>query len=121
MNEPVADEVRSILDGHIVLSRKLAQANHYPAIDIGASVSRVMNQVVDGRHRELAARLRRLDAVYREIELLLRVGEYESGSDPEADEAINRRDAIRRFLCQEVSEKDAYPETIDQLWMTVNG
>jgi ATP synthase in type III secretion protein N len=120
INEPVADEVRSILDGHIVLSRKLAQENHYPAIDIGASVSRVMNQVVDIRHSKLAARLRRLDAIYRDIELLLRVGEYRPGSDSEADEAIARREGIRRFLCQAVSEKSTYTETIDQLWTTVD-
>ena len=121
MNEPVADEVRSILDGHIVLSRKLAQANHYPAIDIGASVSRVMSQIADARHCELAARLRRLDAVYRDIELLVRVGEYQPGRDPEADDALARRDAIRRFLCQSVTEKHSFERTIDQLWTTVEG
>lgn len=121
MNEPVADEARSILDGHIVLSRKLAQANHYPAIDVGASVSRVMSQIVDARHRDLAARLRRLDAVYRDIELLVRVGEYQPGRDPEADDALARRDAIRRFLCQPVTEKTTFEQTIDQLWTTVDG
>ncbi|KWN58208.1 FliI/YscN family ATPase [Burkholderia ubonensis] len=121
MNEPVADEVRSILDGHIVLSRKLAQANHYPAIDIGASVSRVMSQIVDKRHCDLASRLRRLDAAYRDIELLVRVGEYRAGSDPEADEAIARKDAIRRFLCQSVTDKDEFEQTIERLWTTVDG
>ncbi|RKT98828.1 EscN/YscN/HrcN family type III secretion system ATPase [Burkholderia sp. Nafp2/4-1b] len=121
MNEPVADEVRSILDGHIVLSRKLAQANHYPAIDIGASVSRVMSQIVDARHLNLAARIRRLDAVYRDIELLVRVGEYEPGRDSEADDALARRDAIRSFLCQSATERSTFEHTIDKLWTTVDG
>ncbi len=120
LNEPVADEVRSILDGHIVLSRKLAEANHYPAIDIGASVSRIMSQIVAPQHRALAARLRRLDAVYRDIELLVRVGEYQAGQDLEADDALARKDAIRAFLCQSVTEKDAFEQTIEKLWHTVN-
>ncbi|RQR48125.1 EscN/YscN/HrcN family type III secretion system ATPase [Burkholderia sp. Bp9126] len=120
MNEPVADEVRSILDGHIVLSRKLAQANHYPAIDIGASVSRVMRLIVNAHHWQLANRLRRLDAVHRDIELLVRVGEYQAGSDPEADQALARREAIRNFLCQQVTEMYTFEETIDQLWKTVD-
>ncbi|EKC8052811.1 FliI/YscN family ATPase, partial [Salmonella enterica] len=85
MNEPIADEVRSILDGHIVLSRKLAEANHYPAIDVSASVSRVMRQIVTSEHMRLAGHLRTLIALYREIELLVRVGEYREGQDPDAD------------------------------------
>ncbi|KVN03486.1 MULTISPECIES: EscN/YscN/HrcN family type III secretion system ATPase [unclassified Burkholderia] len=120
LNEPVADEVRSILDGHIVLSRKLAEANHYPAIDVGASVSRVMSQIVATRHRDGAARLRRLDAVYRDIELLVRVGEYRHGADPEADDALARREAIRQFLCQSVTDKTSFDQTLEQLWTTVD-
>lgn len=119
LNEPVADEVRSILDGHIVLSRKLAEANHYPAIDIGASVSRVMGQIVDEDHRRQAGRLRRLMAVYQEIELLVRVGEYQEGQDDEADEALSRKEAISKFLCQAVTEKTDFEETIEWLWKTV--
>lgn len=121
LNEPVADEVRSILDGHIVLSRKLAEANHYPAIDVGASVSRVMSQVVEADHVRLAGRLRRLMASYREIELLVRVGEYQPGHDPEADEALARKDAIRGFLCQPVRELNDFDETLSMLWKTVDG
>ncbi|OHX10907.1 EscN/YscN/HrcN family type III secretion system ATPase [Chromobacterium sphagni] len=120
LNEPVADEVRSILDGHIVLSRKLAEANHYPAIDIGASVSRIMGQIVSAEHRQQAGKLRRLMAAYKEIELLVRVGEYQPGQDAEADEALERKDAIRQFLCQSVTEKNDFEETLEQLWQTVD-
>ncbi len=88
MNEPVSDEVRSILDGHIVLSRKLAQENHYPAIDINASISRVMGQVTSEQHRKNAGKLRKLQAAWKDIELLVRVGEYQTGQDPESDEAL---------------------------------
>ncbi|MHC8403433.1 type III secretion system ATPase SctN [Pseudomonas sp. MDT1-17] len=115
LNEPVADEVRSILDGHIVLSRALAEANHYPAIDIGASVSRVMGQIVEGEHRQLAGKLRRLMAAYKEIELLVRVGEYQKGQDPEADEALARHEAIRQFLCQPITEKVSFQGTLEHL------
>ncbi|WP_221303403.1 type III secretion system ATPase SctN [Pseudomonas sp. JAI115] len=115
LNEPVADEVRSILDGHIVLSRTLAEANHYPAIDIAASVSRIMSQVVSEEHRQLAARLRRLMAAYKEIELLVRVGEYQHGQDPQADEALACHAAIRQFLCQSVTEKVSFQGTLEHL------
>ncbi|ATM88303.1 MULTISPECIES: EscN/YscN/HrcN family type III secretion system ATPase [Yersinia] len=101
MNEPVADEVRSLLDGHIVLSRKLAGAGHYPAIDIAASVSRIMPQIVTDEHLALAQKLRRMQACYQEIELLVRVGEYQAGHDPQADEALQRYPAICAFLQQE--------------------
>lgn len=121
LNEPVADEVRSILDGHIVLSRKLAEANHYPAIDVGASVSRVMNQIVGAEHLRYAGQVRRLMAAYKEIELLVRVGEYQPGQDAEADEALARRDAIRHFLCQEVGERSSFDEVLQLLCKTVTG
>ncbi|MGK4443685.1 EscN/YscN/HrcN family type III secretion system ATPase [Yersinia enterocolitica] len=101
MNEPVADEVRSLLDGHIVLSRKLAGAGHYPAIDIAASVSRIMPQIVTDEHLALAQKLRRMQACYQEIELLVRVGEYQAGHDSQADEALQRYPAICAFLQQE--------------------
>jgi type III secretion protein N (ATPase) len=115
LNEPVADEVRSILDGHIVLSRALAEANHYPAIDIGASVSRIMGQIVDDEHHQLAARLRRLMATYKEIELLVRVGEYQHGQDPDADDALACHAAIRQFLCQSIMEKVSFQGTLEHL------
>lgn len=121
MNEPVADEVRSILDGHIILSRKLAEANHYPAIDVGASVSRIMGQITDKEHLRLAGKLRRLMAVYKEIELLVRVGEFQAGQDAEADEALVRWPKIRAFLCQPVDEKYPYKDTLALLKKTVEG
>lgn len=120
LNEPVADEVRSILDGHIVLSRKLAQANHYPAIDIGASVSRVMGQITTPEHRHDAGKLRRLMATWQEIELLVRVGEYQRGQDEDSDEALDKKEAIRAFLCQEVSEKESFEQTLEWLCQTIN-
>lgn len=115
MTEPVADETRSILDGHIVLSRKLASLNHYPAIDINASVSRVMNAVVSPEHKALASRLRELMAKYAEVELLVRIGEYKPGADPTTDEAIGKMDAIRSFLTQRTDERFALSETMDRL------
>jgi type III secretion protein N (ATPase) len=115
MNEPIADEVRSILDGHIVLSRKLGEANHFPAIDVNASVSRVMGQITDSRHRQLAGKLRSLLARYREIELLVRVGEYQRGNDLDADEALDRYPALLEFLRQGRDEKTGYEDTIEAL------
>lgn len=103
MNEPVADEVRSLLDGHIVLSRQLAGAGHYPAIDIAASVSRIMPQIASVGHQALAQKLRHMQACYQEIELLVRVGEYQEGQDLQADEALQRYPAICAFLQQESS------------------
>ena len=100
MNEPVADEVRSILDGHIILSRDLAAKNHYPAIDILASLSRSMRKIVSNEHQAAADKLRRLLAKYNDAELLLRGGEYKFGIDLETDEAINKVDAINSLLQQ---------------------
>jgi flagellar biosynthesis/type III secretory pathway ATPase len=115
MSEPVADETRSILDGHIVLSRKLAAANHYPAIDVLASASRVMGALISPEHRAAAGRVRELLAKYDEIELLLKVGEYKKGSDRVADLAIERRDAINAFLRQPVNDLSAYEIAVRQL------
>ncbi|MEE4377500.1 MAG: type III secretion system ATPase SctN [Candidatus Competibacteraceae bacterium] len=115
MTEPVADETRSILDGHIILSRKLASANHYPAIDILASASRVMNAVVDNEHKAAASRVRELMAKYEEVELLVKIGEYKQGSDSLADEALKKIDAIRAFLRQSTQEQIAFDETVQAL------
>ncbi|MFS9381041.1 FliI/YscN family ATPase [Citrobacter sp. ANG330] len=112
MNEPVADEVRSILDGHIVLSRKLAEANHYPAIDVSASVSRVMRQIATNEHVQLAGQLRTLLALYREIELLVRVGEYKPGQDANSDKALRCWPAIQAFLQQTSGAPQSLPETL---------
>ncbi|MBK5941096.1 type III secretion system ATPase SctN [Halochromatium roseum] len=115
MTEPVADETRSILDGHIILSRKLAAANHYPAIDVLASVSRVMGAIVAPEHRAAASRVRELMAKYEEVELLVKIGEYKKGSDPLADEALSRIDAIRAFLRQRGDERPSFEETVATL------
>jgi ATP synthase in type III secretion protein N len=115
MTEPVADEVRSILDGHIVLSRELAAANHYPAIDVLKSISRVMNVVTSAAHRRNASRMRDLLSKYKEVELLVRIGEYQQGNDPTTDEAIAKIDAIRDFLKQGIDEKARFEHTLTQL------
>lgn len=115
MTEPIADETRSILDGHIILSRKLASANHYPAIDVLASVSRVMNMVASPEHKKSAGRLRELMAKYQEVELLVKIGEYKRGADAMADEAIDRIERIRAFLRQRTDEHVSFEETLDQM------
>jgi type III secretion protein N (ATPase) len=114
-SDPVAEEVRSILDGHIVLSRKLAQAAHYPAIDVLGSASRVFTRVAAPAHREAAAKLRALMARHSEVEFLLRVGEYQAGSDPLADQAIERMPAIRELLTQRSDEPADFAATIAAL------
>ncbi|KAG0023952.1 hypothetical protein BGZ81_007864, partial [Podila clonocystis] len=121
MNEPVADEVRSILDGHIVLSRALAERNHYPAIDILRSVSRVMPHVAPEEHKQYAGKMRRLMARYDDIDLLVRVGEYQRGHDDEADEALDKRAQIMRFLCQSAAEPMSLSETQSALQEVVEG
>ncbi|CAK0762639.1 flagellum-specific ATP synthase FliI (fragment) [Gammaproteobacteria bacterium] len=115
MTEPVADETRSILDGHIVLSRKLASANHYPAIDVLASISRVMSAVATRDHKEAAGRLRNLLAKYQDVELLVKIGEYQKGSDPVADQALAKIDAINRFLRQGTDERSRFEDTLETL------
>ncbi|WP_454688947.1 type III secretion system ATPase SctN [Achromobacter aloeverae] len=115
MSEPVADEVRSILDGHIVLSRKLGAANHYPAVDVLASTSRVMGRVVGEGHKRAAGRVRELMARYQDVELLLRMGEYTPGADPDTDEAIAKMPAIHAFLRQRAAESCAYGDAVAQL------
>ncbi len=115
MTEPIADETRSILDGHIILSRKLAAQNHYPAIDVLASVSRVMNNIVPKEHVQCAGRLRQLLAKYDEVEILLKLGEYKPGGDKVTDEAVTKIDAIRQFLKQSTHEKSTFEQTMIDL------
>lgn len=110
--DPVAEEVRSILDGHIVLSAELAQRNYFPAIDVLRSRSRLMDHVSGDEQRHLARRIRELMARYADIELLIRVGEYSAGSDPIADEAIARHGAIEQFLRQEADQPANPAETL---------
>ena len=120
MTEPIADETRSILDGHIILSRKLAQMNHYPAIDILASVSRCQSAIIPKDHKVAAAKLRALLAKYAEVELLLKIGEYKKGTDPETDEAIAKNSAVNGFLCQGLDEKPTYDDSITRLKQAVS-
>lgn len=115
MTEPIADETRSILDGHIILSRKLAAKNHYPAIDILASVSRVMNNIVEKKHIEAAQKLRKIVAKYQEIELLIQLGEYHKGSDPEADFAVSHIDAVNSYLKQGLNEFTNFEAALSKL------
>ena len=115
MTEPIADETRSILDGHIILSRRLAQVNHYPAIDILASISRCQSAIVPKDHKEAAAKLREILAKYQEVELLLKIGEYQKGADRATDEAIAKIDKVNAFLCQGLAERPGYDETIRRL------
>ncbi len=115
MTEPIADETRSILDGHIVLSRKLAARNHYPAIDVQASVSRVMNAIVTKEHKKAAQRLRQILAKYAEVELLVQIGEYKKGADKDADDALAHIDKVNAFLKQGLGEKSSFEETLKAL------
>jgi len=103
-NEPIADSVRAILDGHIVLTRDLAMQNHYPAIDVLKSVSRVMDDVTDKTHRELSNGLKKILATYRKNEDLINIGAYTAGSSPDIDDAIAKSPAINRYLTQEIDE-----------------
>jgi flagellum-specific ATP synthase len=104
LSEPVTDHARSILDGHIVLSRRLAAAGHYPTIDVLDSVSRLMGKICPPEQRHLAARLRRLMAAWVEAKDLVEIGAYVPGTNADVDEAIAKRDAIEEFLCQPVGE-----------------
>ena len=115
MNEPIADAVRSILDGHIVLSRAIAAQNHFPAIDVLASVSRVMSDVVVDEHMAANRNMRALMAVYKEAEDLIHIGAYVKGSSKKIDEAIEKIDVINGFLCQGVFEQTTFEQTIQQL------
>jgi type III secretion protein N (ATPase) len=115
MNEPVADETRSILDGHIILSSDLARQYHYPAIDILSSVSRILNSIVDHDHLEVIGKLREVLAHYKKNELLIRIGEYKPGSDAKADFAIKYIEKVNRFLRQKIDEKTNFNETLSQL------
>ena len=119
MTEPIADETRSILDGHIVLSRKLAARNHYPAIDVQASVSRVMNAIVSKEHKKAAQRLRQILAKFAEVELLVQIGEYKKGADKEADDALAHIDKVNAFLKQGLDEKSTFEQTLEGLFEAV--
>jgi flagellum-specific ATP synthase len=113
MNEPIADTVRGILDGHIVLSRALANRNHYPAIDILASVSRVMPDIVSKEHITLANKVRGVMSVYRDVYDLITIGAYKKGTNPEIDRSIDLHKEIEAFLCQGIEEGFAFEDTLN--------
>jgi flagellum-specific ATP synthase len=115
MNEPIADAVRSILDGHIVLSRALAARNHYPCIDILGSASRVMRDITTPQHQELAGRIREILATHKEAEDLINIGAYAAGSNPRIDQAINKIEAVGRFLRQNMAEAIDLEKTLAEL------
>ena len=111
-NEPITDTARSILDGHIMLSRKLGHKNHYPAIDILQSISRVMSAIATKEHKALAGRLKNVLATYNEAEDLINIGAYKSGSNPEIDYAIRKIQAVNAFLRQETHEKFLFEDEV---------
>ncbi|MBP7583109.1 MAG: FliI/YscN family ATPase [Spirochaetes bacterium] len=115
MNEPIADAVRGILDGHIVLDRNLAHRNHYPAIDVLGSISRCMKDVVDDEHREAAGKMRELMAAYRDSEDLITLGAYKRGADTMVDRAIDMREQFNAFLRQGIYEKDTFDNIVKRL------
>ncbi len=121
LNDPIADTARAILDGHIVLSRTLTQQGHYPPIDVLASLSRVMPNIVAPEHLRAANQLRRLLAAYREAEDLIAIGAYQRGANPGVDAAMERIGAIRAFLRQAREESSPFEETLQRLYALVEG
>ena len=112
-NEPIADTVRGILDGHIVLSRRLANSNHFPAIDVSASISRLMTDIVSPEHRQLAARIRDIMGVYEKNSDLVSIGAYKSGTNPKLDYALSKIDGIEQFLTQGINEGFSYDQDLE--------
>lgn len=114
-NDPISEEVRGILDGHMILSRKIAARNQYPAIDVLGSLSRVMSQIVPKQHQAAAGKLRKLMAKFDEIEPLMQMGEYKPGNDPVADEAVHKQEAIREFLNQATDDLWDFDQSLGHL------
>ena len=114
-NEPITDTARSILDGHIVLSRKLGHKNHYPAIDVLQSISRCMSQIVPKDHKAAAGRLKNVLATYQEAEDLINIGAYKKGSNKNIDYAIEKIDAVNDFLMQDVDDKVSYEDSLSMM------
>ncbi|WP_294343056.1 flagellar protein export ATPase FliI [uncultured Clostridium sp.] len=119
-NEPIADAVRGILDGHIVLSRALAAKNHYPAIEVLKSVSRLMSEIADKEHKSNASRLRDLLATYENSEDLINIGAYVKGSNPNIDKAIECHDSILKFLKQGIDESNSFEEIKEKLAKSIS-
>ncbi len=115
MNEPITDTARGILDGHIVLNRKLAQKNHYPAIDVLASISRCMSAIADPEHKKAAGKLKTVLATYNDAEDLINIGAYRNGANKNIDYAISKIEMVNNFLMQETDEKFSFEEIRSQL------
>ncbi|HEU63999.1 hypothetical protein LCGC14_1225090 [marine sediment metagenome] len=115
INEPISDEVRSILDGHIILSSELAEKGQYPAINVLASISRILPNITSKEHQDVIRKLREVLANYKKNELLIRIGEYKPGSDKDADFAIKFIDKVNHFLKQSISEESSFKETVKLL------
>lgn len=120
MNEPIADAARGILDGHVVLSRKLGAQGHYPSIDVLQSLSRVMGDVTTAEHRKAASLLKEMLAIYAEAEDLINVGAYQPGSNPRLDKAVSMNETIRAYLRQGTHEAIGYQETVGRLMAMMN-
>ena len=114
-NEPITDTARSILDGHIMLNRKLAQKNHYPAIDVLQSISRCMSQIATKEHKEVAGKLKNVLATYSEAEDLINIGAYKAGANPNIDYAIEKINQVNDFLCQDVDSRYSFEEELEIL------
>ena len=114
-NEPITDTARGILDGHIVLNRKLAQKNHYPAIDVLASISRCMSAIAPSEQKKAAGKLKNVLATYSDAEDLINIGAYKAGANKNIDYAVSKIDAVNEFLMQETDEKFTYEEVVAQL------
>jgi flagellum-specific ATP synthase len=115
MTEPVADEVRSILDGHIILSRAMAARGHYPAVDVSESISRVMSSIIDEEHEMAARKLREVVANYEKERDLILIGAYESGSDPNVDYAIEKIEEVNNFLKQGLQDQIHLSQSVEEL------
>jgi flagellum-specific ATP synthase len=121
VNEPISDTVRGIIDGHIILSRTIATRNHYPAIDVLGSVSRLMNDIVPQEQVDVAGAMRNLLAVYDANYDLVSIGAYKSGTNPVLDEAIRKNSGINAFLQQKVEEKVSYEDSVERMKAAVGG
>lgn len=118
-NEPISDTVRGIIDGHIMLSRKIAMKNHYPAIDVLASISRLMSAIATPEQKQAAGKIRKMMSVYRDNQDLISIGAYKSGTNPELDHAISRMDEINKFLQQAVDNSSSMEDTINSMMSIV--
>jgi len=115
MEEPIADEVRGILDGHVILNRDLGARNHWPAIDILPSLSRVMSGIASDDHKKAAGKMRQVLAAYEKNRDLILLGAYEYGSDPDVDYAIDKIDEVETFLKQRTEEESGFDTTVSEL------